>query len=313
VLAIIKKLQEQLALKLPNSSFRLREPLKEHAYTRLGGPADLYAEAAAADDAVHILQQAKSHGIPVTLIGNGSNIIIKDGGIRGLVLSLSKMNNITVDGESLIAEAGSRIMDASRAAMENSLSGLEFACGIPGTTGGALYMNAGAYGGQISDVLRKAIVLTQEGRMLELNHKELGLGYRKSIIADMKYIVLQAEFTLSYDRKEDIAARMEEFKKARESKQPLEFPSCGSVFKRPPGHYAGKLIQNSGLQGKNIGGAEVSRKHAGFIINKENCTAEDYLALIEYVRKKVKEKHGVYLETEVITLGEELDSRHHDS
>jgi UDP-N-acetylmuramate dehydrogenase len=308
---IIKRLHKQLALELPDSSFSLNEPLNEHAYTKIGGPADLYAEAAGAEDAVHILQLAKTHGVPVTLIGNGSNIIIKDGGIRGLVLSLSKMNNVTVNGETLIAEAGSRIIDASRTALQHSLSGLEFACGIPGTTGGALYMNAGAYGGQISDVLNKAVVLTQEGSILELGHKDLLLGYRKSIIAEKNYIVLKAEFNLSRDCSEYIESRMEEFTKARESKQPLEYPSCGSVFKRPPGQYAGKLIQDSGLQGKNIGGAEVSRKHAGFIINKGNCTARDYLALIEYVRRTVKEKHGVELETEVIALGEELGSRHY--
>ncbi|WP_366163603.1 UDP-N-acetylmuramate dehydrogenase [Bacillus infantis] len=306
-----KKLYELLSSELPDSSFRLNEPLKEHAYTKLGGPADIYAEAVCPEDAAYILKQAKRHGVPVTLIGNGSNIIIRDGGIRGLVLSLSKMNMISVTGDTVIAEAGSRIIDVSRKAMEHSLSGLEFACGIPGTTGGALYMNAGAYGGQISDVLQKTLVLTEEGSIWELGQEELLLSYRKSIIAEKKFIVLKAEFNLSIDCQEDISARMKENTVARESKQPLEFPSCGSVFKRPPGHYAGKLIQDSGLQGKNIGGAEVSRKHAGFIINKDNCTAKDYLALIEYVRKTVKEKQGVELETEVIVLGEEFYKGHH--
>jgi UDP-N-acetylmuramate dehydrogenase len=307
---ILKNLYELLSSKLADSSFSLDEPLKEHAYTKLGGPADLYAEAACPEDAVYILKKAKRHGVPVTLIGNGSNIIIRDGGIRGLVLSLSKMNKISVTGSTVIAEAGSRIIDVSRKALEHSLSGLEFACGIPGTTGGALYMNAGAYGGQISDVLQKTLVLTEEGSILELGQEELVLSYRKSIIAEKKFIVLKAEFNLSIDCQENISARMKENTEARESKQPLEFPSCGSVFKRPPGHYAGKLIQDSGLQGRNIGGAEVSRKHAGFIINKDNCTAKDYLALIEYVRETVKEKQGVELETEVIILGEEFYEGH---
>ncbi|RYI29614.1 UDP-N-acetylmuramate dehydrogenase [Bacillus infantis] len=308
---MLKNLYELLSLELPDSSFRRNEPLKEHAYTKLGGPADLYAEAACPEDAAYILKQAKRQGVPVTLIGNGSNMIIRDGGIRGLVLSLSKMNKISVTGETVIAEAGSRIIDVSLKALEHSLSGMEFACGIPGTTGGALYMNAGAYGGQISDVLQKTLVLTEEGSILELGREKLVLSYRKSIMAEKKFIILKAEFNLSFDCKEDISARIKENTEARKSKQPLEFPSCGSVFKRPPGHYAGKLIQDSGLQGKNIGGAEVSRKHAGFIINKDNCTAKDYLALIEYVRKTVKEKHGVDLETEVITLGEELYKGQH--
>ncbi|SDC18685.1 UDP-N-acetylmuramate dehydrogenase [Pelagirhabdus alkalitolerans] len=281
------------------------EPLKHHMYTQLGGKADYFVTPTTIEAAQAVVKYANTIKTDFTLLGNGSNLIVRDGGIRGIVMSLKYLNEITHENDLVIARSGARIIDVSYYALEQSLSGLEFACGIPGTVGGALYMNAGAYGGEIKDCLKEAVVLNQEGERLTLSADELALGYRTSNIPDRKYIVLEARFQLKSKEQSMIKDEMDDLTERRESKQPLEYPSCGSVFKRPPGYFAGKLIQDANLQGKGIGGAEVSTKHAGFIVNKNHATAKDYIDVIEMVQKEVKEKYNVELEREVRIIGEE--------
>lgn len=281
------------------------KPLKEYTYTRLGGCADFFVTPETYEEVRQVVLLAKEESIPFTLLGNGSNLIIRDGGIRGIVLNLGKLNAIEVKEDQLIAQSGARIIQASQVAMHHKLTGLEFACGIPGSVGGALFMNAGAYGGEVKDVLESTLVVDRNGTMKRLLTEDLNLQYRSSNIPEKGYIVLEATFSLKFGDQKKIKAKMDDLTFKRESKQPLEYPSCGSVFKRPPGHYAGKLIQDSGLQGKQIGGAKVSSKHAGFIVNVDGCTAKEYIALIHYVQKKVKEKFGVTLEREVRIIGED--------
>ena len=284
---------------------KVDEVLKNHTYTKLGGKADFFLMPSKVEEVQAIVKYAKSNHVPFTLLGNGSNVIVRDGGIRGIVLSLKKFENIRREGNKVIAESGARIIDASRFALEEELTGLEFACGIPGTVGGALYMNAGAYGGEIKDCLESALVVTKDGEALRLPAEAFDLSYRTSNIPTKGLIVMEATFQLQPGKHKDIKAIMDDLTFKRESKQPLEYPSCGSVFKRPPGYFAGKLIQDSDLQGKGVGGAEVSTKHAGFIVNKDNATATEYIEVIEMVQRTVKEKFGVELEREVRILGED--------
>ncbi|MBP3041525.1 UDP-N-acetylmuramate dehydrogenase, partial [Bacillaceae bacterium Marseille-Q3522] len=281
------------------------EPLSRYTYTKTGGNADILLFPETINELTEIVRYSNNEQMPLTILGNGSNVIIKDGGIRGLVVILTKNTCIKRKATKIIAESGAAIIDVSRFALQHSLTGLEFACGIPGTVGGALYMNAGAYGGEVADVLESAKLLTRSGEIIELQNKELELGYRSSIIARQNYLVLEAVFQLKEGDPAVIKAKMDELTFLRESKQPLEYPSCGSVFKRPPNHFAGKLIQDSGLQGTRIGGAEVSTKHAGFIVNVDGATATDYIQLIRHVQKTVKEKFAVELEREVKIIGED--------
>lgn len=282
------------------------KPLKKHTYTRLGGNADYFVTPVTYEHVQQVVQLANSEQIPFTLLGNGSNLIIKDGGIRGIVMYLGKLSKIEVDKTKIIAQSGALIAHVSKKALDEKLAGLEFACGIPGSVGGALFMNAGAYGGEIKDVLEKAMIVTRGGELITLFADELDLAYRTSNIPENGYIVLEAIFNLKEGNYKKIKEIMDDLTYKRESKQPLEYPTCGSVFKRPPGHYAGKLIQDSGLQGKKIGGAQVSLKHAGFIINKNGASANEYIKLIEYVQSVVKEKFDVDLEREVRIIGEDL-------
>lgn len=281
------------------------EQIRNHTYTKLGGAADFFVMPESVEQIQEIVRFANDAKVPFTLLGNGSNLIVRDGGIRGIVMNLKKLNTIRHQGDMVIAESGASIIDTSYYALKQSLSGLEFACGIPGTVGGALYMNAGAYGGEIKDCLDHAIVIDRSGELLTLKNEQFDFDYRTSNIPDNDYIVVEAHFKLTEGNPAEIKAIMDDLTAKRESKQPLEYPSCGSVFKRPPGYFAGKLIQDSGLQGKGLGGAEVSTKHAGFIVNKDNATATDYIAVIEMVRKTVKEKFGVELEREVRIIGED--------
>ena len=289
---------------IPLEKVKFNEPLKNHTFIKIGGKADILIHPTTIDEITKIVEIANIHQLPLTVIGKGSNVIIKDGGIRGVTISLSHFDQIKVSGDSMIAQSGVDIIDVSRLALEHSLTGLEFACGIPGSTGGALYMNAGAYGGQIEDVVERATVITKDGTVLEIPREEMKFGYRNSLFKMDHYIILEAEFGLKKGNKEDIASKMKELTFLRESKQPLEFPSCGSVFKRPEGHFAGKLIQDCNLQGTRIGGAEISMKHAGFIVNVDHATAQDYMDLIQFIQKKVYDTFQVELETEVIFLGE---------
>ncbi|WP_421381919.1 UDP-N-acetylmuramate dehydrogenase [Bacillus salacetis] len=302
-----KRIHDKLLDVVKTENIKVDEMLKDHLYTKLGGKADFFITPTTYEEVQNVVKLSNEENIPFTLLGNGSNLIIKDGGIRGIVINLKHLDDISTDGATLVAQSGARIIDASRRALAESLSGLEFACGIPGTVGGALYMNAGAYGGEIKDVLDYAYVVDKEGNLVKRLASELDLDYRTSNIPDNGDIVLEATFKLKPGDYEEIKAVMDDLTYKRESKQPLEYPSCGSVFKRPPGYFAGKLIQDSQLQGKNIGGAEVSTKHAGFIVNKDNATAKDYISLIEHVQKTVKEKFDVELEREVRILGEDLE------
>lgn len=247
------------------------EHLKNHTYTHLGGKADFFVTPETYEQVQDIVKLSNREDIPFTLLGNGSNLIVKDGGIRGIVLNLKRLKDITTNGTVLVAQSGARIIDSSRQALAKSLTGLEFACGIPGSVGGALFMNAGAYGGEIKDVLESTIVVDRDGSLLNLSADELDLEYRSSNIPDNGYIVLEATFSMKNGDYDEIKAIMDDLTFKRESKQPLEYPSCGSVFKRPPGYFAGKLIQDSGLQGKQLGGAQVSMKHAGFIVNRDGA------------------------------------------
>lgn len=287
---------------------KIDEPLKNYTMTKLGGNADLFVMPSIEEEAVQIVKYAHLHQVPIFLLGNGSNMVIRDGGIRGIVLNLSKLDEIRIEGTTVYAQAGALIKDVSKAAAANSLTGLEFSCGIPGSIGGAMAMNAGAYGGEINDVIVSCKVITPTGDILELSKEQLELGYRKSIIAKNGYYVVSSVFELKKGDQATIDATIADLTFKRESKQPLEYPSAGSVFKRPPGHFAGKLIQDSGMQGKGVGGAEVSTKHAGFIINKDNATATDYIDTIHMVQRAVKEKFDVDLETEVKIVGEDLST-----
>lgn len=299
------QIYKELAEIVSEANVVKNKPLKDHTYTKLGGSADYFVTPTTGLQVQRVIAFAKKANIPFTLLGNGSNLIIKDGGIRGIVMYLGMLTNMSVKDSVLRAEAGALIADVSKLALEHRLTGMEFACGIPGSVGGALFMNAGAYGGEIKDVLISATVIDDEGNIREILAEDLQLAYRTSLIQKKGYIVLEAKFQLEAGNYDEIKAVMDDLTFKRESKQPLEYPSCGSVFKRPPGHYAGKLIQDSGLQGYTIGGAQVSLKHAGFIVNVNQATASEYIALIEHVQKVVKEKFGVDLEREVRIIGED--------
>lgn len=298
---------EKLVEITTEENVKVNEYLKKYTYTRLGGKADFFVTPETYSQVQKIIKLANQEKVPLTLLANGSNLIVKDGGIRGIVMNLRKISAIDTNGNKIIAQSGARIIDVSQEALRQELTGLEFACGIPGSVGGALYMNAGAYGGEIKDVLEEAVVVDREGNLLTLSADELDLSYRTSNIPDRGYIVLEATFSLREGSYDKIKAIMDDLTYKRESKQPLEYPSCGSVFKRPPGYFAGKLIQDSGLQGTQVGGAQVSLKHAGFIVNKQDATAEEYIKLIHHIQDTVKGKFGVTLEREVKIIGEDLE------
>ncbi|HIV74310.1 MAG TPA: UDP-N-acetylmuramate dehydrogenase [Candidatus Pseudogracilibacillus intestinigallinarum] len=302
---ILVNIEKRLKTLLGDANVEVNKPLKNHTYTRLGGNADYFVTPKTAEQVQEVVRLANECDIPFMLLGNGSNLIIKDGGIRGIVMYLGEFNEIEVVDTTVRAQSGALIADVSKEALHYHLTGLEFACGIPGSVGGALFMNAGAYGGEIKDVLKEAIVITPDGELLTIQAEDLHLSYRTSSIQTNGYIVLEALFELEVGKYGEIKSMMDVLTYKRESKQPLEYPTCGSVFKRPPGNFAGKLIQDSGLQGVQIGGAEVSKKHAGFIINKDEATASEYIALIKHVQKVVKENFDVELEREVRIIGED--------
>ena len=281
------------------------EPMKKHTTFRVGGNADYFVMPSNADEVKRIIELCRQNDMPYYILGNGSNLLVSDKGYRGVIVQLYKeMSQIQVVGERVKAQAGALLSKVGSAALEAGLQGFEFAAGIPGTVGGAVVMNAGAYGGEMKDVLVEVTVLSANGEIRTLTNEELELGYRTSIIAKEHYIVLEAEFELRAGDKEEIRAKMDELKTQRVTKQPLEYPSAGSTFKRPEGYFAGKLIQDAGLRGFQIGGAQVSEKHCGFVINKDNATAADIVELMQQVSEKVMREFGVKLEPEVKRLGE---------
>ena len=283
-----------------------QEPMAKHTSFRIGGPADVLAQPADEAELAALLKRAAEHAVPVTLIGNGSNLLVRDKGIRGLVIKLSNIfSSITVDGNVLTFGSGISLAMASKKAASLSLSGLEFAVGIPGTIGGAVYMNAGAYDGEMAKVVTSVRVMDMQGKISELQASELDFAYRHTALQNSGWIVISVTVALQPGEAESIAAKMADFSQRRISKQPLELPSAGSMFKRPVGYFAGTLIEQTGLKGYTVGGAQVSQKHAGFVVNVGGATAKDVLQLISDVQSKVFAAHGVRLEPEVLVLGEE--------
>ena len=287
------------------NDIKIDEKLSEYVNFKVGGPADILLIPNSKEQVIKSIKICKENNIPFYLIGNGSNILVRDGGFRGVVLSLKNVKNIYVDGEKIEAECGVMLKEVSDKAIENSLTGFEFACGIPGTIGGAVFMNAGAYDGEISKVIESAEVIDENCNIIRLSREELDFGYRSSLVMKKGYTVLSAVFKLEKGQVKTIKELIEDLTNKRESKQPLEYPSAGSTFKRPTGYFAGKLIQDAGLKGYSIGGAAVSEKHSGFVINKGNATAKYITDLIKHIQDEVKKQFGVDLHPEVRIIGEE--------
>jgi UDP-N-acetylmuramate dehydrogenase len=287
------------------SQIQLDAKMSEHIYFKVGGPVDILLTPNSIQQIKKTIAVCKEHKIPFYVIGNGSNLLVRDGGIRGVVIKLCELNKIERVGNKIIAECGALLKDVSREAVLGSLAGFQFACGIPGSVGGAVFMNAGAYDGEISFVIESAEVLDDREEVKVLSKEELNLGYRQSVVMQKGYVVLKATFALEPGDREKIEARVNELTRRREERQPLEYPSAGSTFKRPEGYFAGKLIEDSGLKGFTLGGACVSEKHAGFVINKNNGTAKDVLGVINHVKEEVKKQFGVDLYPEVRILGED--------
>ena len=295
----------QLIQSVEKDRVLLDEPMSKHTTFRVGGPADYFVIPKSVQEVQSVVDLCHQFEVPYYVVGNGSNLLVGDRGYRGLILQIYKeMNRIQVEGTSVKVQAGALLSKVGNKALEAELSGFEFAAGIPGTVGGAVVMNAGAYGGEMKDILKSATVLSTDGRVLTLYNSELELGYRTSVIAKKDYVVLEVEYELQNGDKEAIRAKMDELKVQRITKQPLEFASAGSTFKRPEGYFAGKLIQDAGLRGFKVGGAQVSEKHCGFVINTGDATAADILKLIEMVSETVLKQFGVQLEPEVKMLGE---------
>ena len=281
------------------------EPMKRHTTFRIGGPADFFLLPSTVDEVRGILEICREEELPYFILGNGSNLLVSDKGYRGVIIQLYRnFSNISVEGNEICASSGALLSQIAAAARNASLTGFEFAGGIPGTLGGAVFMNAGAYGGELKDVLKEAVVMTEQGETLTLPVEKLDMGYRTSRIKKAGYLVLEARLVLEQGDMDKIRDITKDLTEKRVSKQPLEYPSAGSTFKRPEGYFAGKLIMDAGLRGYQVGDAQVSEKHCGFVINKGNATAADVLTLIENVREKVQEQFGVTLEPEVKFLGE---------
>ena len=281
------------------------EPMKKHTTFRIGGPADYFIMPSNEKELAETIRVCREFSIPIYIVGNGSNLLVGDKGFRGAIIQLYKsMGTFQVEGNQITAQAGCSLAQIANAALDAALTGFEFAAGIPGTLGGAVVMNAGAYGGEMKDIVQNVTVLTREGEIRKLEKEELGFGYRASVIKDRGYVVLGAELMLVPGDKEEILARMQELKNKRVEKQPLEYPSAGSAFKRPEGYFAGKLVMDAGLSGYAVGGAKVSEKHCGFLINAGGATASDVMELIRQIQAKVKEQFGVQLEPEIQFLGE---------
>ncbi|MBV7389478.1 UDP-N-acetylmuramate dehydrogenase [Enterococcus sp. ALS3] len=295
----------QILEKYPEIKILKNEPLANYTFTKTGGPVDLLAFPKNNQEVQNLVTACQQANIPWLVLGNASNLIVRDGGIRGVVIILTEMKEISVSDEMITAQAGAKLIDTTYLALENNLSGFEFACGIPGSVGGAVFMNAGAYDGQLQDVFYDAEILLPNGSIETWTASQMDFAYRHSKVQENPVVVLSARFKLAKGDYALIQKRMEELTELRQLKQPLEYPSCGSVFKRPVGHFTGKLIQDAGLQGLIWGGAQISKKHAGFIVNINQATATDYTELIAHIQSVIKEKFDVDLETEVRIIGEE--------
>ncbi len=283
----------------------VNEKMEKHTTFRIGGPADYFVMPSDVTDVKAVIELCEQEKVPYYVVGNGSNLLVGDKGFRGVIIQIAgNMNQMQADGEVITAQAGCSLAQIAGKALDEELAGFEFAAGIPGTLGGAVRMNAGAYGGEIKDVLESAVVLTREGKVMELSVNEMEFGYRTSIIERTGWTILGGKIRLHKGKREEIKAVMDDLRERRVSKQPLEYPSAGSTFKRPKGYFAGKLIQDAGLRGFRVGGACVSEKHSGFVINIDHATADDVVSLMEQVDEKVRAQFGVGLEPEVRRIGE---------
>ena len=298
--AVVQALKQYV----PEENIYLQEPMAGHTTFRIGGPADCLVELESEEQLIRVQNYLNKVELPYFILGNGSNLLVSDEGYRGVVLRIgSGMNRISVNGCELTAEAGATMAQVARVAMEHGLTGLEFASGIPGTVGGGVVMNAGAYDGEMSQVVKQVRVVSRTGESMELDNETMEFGYRKSSIREHCFIVTKVVFQLQTGEREQIKAKMEELAARRREKQPLEYPSAGSTFKRPCGHFAGKLIMDAGLRGYQCGGAKVSEKHCGFVVNAGGATAKDVRRLIQDVQEIIQDKFNVNLETEVLFLG----------
>jgi len=296
-------ISEQLKSIVGEDNFLCDEPMKKHITFRVGGNADYYVTPQNQDQISELIKWCNRNEYPYYIIGNGSNLLVSDGGYRGLIIEIgSKFSDISVEGDIIKAKAGAILGRVATLALENSLTGMEFAHGIPGTLGGAVVMNAGAYGGEMKDILVSVDVMDSDGNIKSLDASQLELSYRHSIIPENNYVVLEARLRLSKGNQQEIKATMDDLARRRRDKQPLEYPSAGSTFKRPEGYFAGKLIEDAGLKGYRCGGAMVSEKHCGFVINYDNATAKDVINVINDVRDRINEETGISLETEVKIL-----------
>lgn len=290
---------------LPEEDILQQERMEKHTSFRIGGPADVFVMPENTSQIRHVIEACRSCGIPWFVLGNGTNLLVSDRGFRGLVIQIGKkMSQTEVDGERIIAGAGALLSGIALLARNHALTGMEFAGGIPGSLGGAAWMNAGAYGGEMKDILTEVTLLTEDGEEKTVPYKDLLPGYRTTLIQETGDLVTGAVLTLSEGDPEAIRQKMQELQQKRNEKQPLEYPSAGSTFKRPEGYFAGKLISDAGLRGYQVGGARVSDKHAGFVINTGGATAQDVMQLMQDVRDKVYSMSGVELEREVRLLGD---------
>lgn len=298
-------LREKLMQVLPEGGLRENESMGRHTTFRAGGPADYFAEPQSADQLAGVIRVCREAGEPYAIVGNGSNLLVGDLGYHGAVISIGKaFGEIRVEDNRIFAGAGALLASVARNALTAELTGFEFAAGIPGSVGGAVVMNAGAYGSEMKDVMASATVLTPEGEVVTIASEDLELGYRASCVLKKGYVVLGAEFMLEHGDPEKIREQMDELAGKRREKQPLEYPSAGSTFKRPQGDFAGRLIEVAGLRGFRVGDAQVSEKHCGFVINRGEASSADILSLCRQVQERVKENSGVELELEVKLLGE---------
>lgn len=299
------KIENKFCACLGSDNVYRNEPMRKHTTFRIGGPADFYLCPHSAKEIQKAVAICREEELQYFILGNGSNLLVSDQGYRGVVIQLWKnVSDILVEGCRIRAKAGASLAKIAGEALEEGLTGMEFAAGIPGTLGGAVVMNAGAYGGEMKDILQEALVMDEQGEIFTLKKEELHLGYRTSIIKENGYIVLAAALELKPGDRKEIKEKMDELKQRRVEKQPLDMPSAGSTFKRPEGYFAGKLIMDAGLRGFSVGGAQISEKHCGFVVNTGKATANDVLTLIREVQKRVRDKFGVELETEVKFLGE---------
>ncbi len=296
----------QLSASMPASRILMDEPMSEHTTFAVGGPADVLVLPKSVKEMSLAIRAARSLELPVTVLGGGSNVLVRDGGIRGVVIQLNQMMKVlSCNGTKILASAGYMMKDVCQFAQEQGLTGIEFACGIPGTLGGAVFMNAGAYGGEMSHVVSRVRTVNSTGGVHTYNAPNLGFSYRQSRFQKSQEFVVEIELTLRQGNKAEIQQAMDDLMQKRRSKQPLEMHSAGSTFKRPPGYFAGTLIDQTGLKGLSCGDAQVSTKHAGFVVNTGHASAKDVLQVIHEVQKRVEKAHGVHLEPEVRIIGED--------